>query len=123
MSLMAMAGEDTDGNKQKVFIAELGLKVALKRVWNQIETESQAVTLGIRAEFERHVSEALRNVSTCRLVLHNRVAKICCSLPKTTALVVDFDEDIAIAKPGQPGESELNQALKDGIETGGRKNQ
>lgn len=63
--------------------------------------ESQGAISRIRAELQRGDSEALRNVATCRAVLHNRVSEVCRNLPYLTESVVGFDAGVSIAKPRQ----------------------
>lgn len=58
----------------------------------------QAAVSCVWAKFERDDSEVLQNSATRRAVLHNHLAKICCSLPEKTNAVVDFDEAVAAVK-------------------------
>lgn len=106
---MAVSGEATDGTKWKVSIIRLELKDALKRLSTQIEIESQAAILRIRAEPERSGSEALQKTATCRSMLHNRVAEVRCDLSHTTDWVTCFDVNIAVIEPGQTVKAGSNQ--------------
>lgn len=51
---------------------------------SQTKIELQADILPIRTELEPNDSDTLHNISTCRAVLHNRVAKALNRLPDTT---------------------------------------
>lgn len=63
--------------------------------------ESLAVIFRTQDELERDDSQALRSTATCRAVLHNHVAEVRHSMPKTTDVVASFDADIAIVEPVQ----------------------
>lgn len=95
-ALMAVSGAATDATKRKASIIGLEPKIALKRVSNQTGIQSRAAISRIRTKLWRDGSEALRNVSICRLVLNNRVVKACRDLPDTIDLAVSFDADIAV---------------------------
>lgn len=115
---MTLSGEDSDVTKWKVVITGLELKGALKRVSTQIDIELQAAISRIRPELEHDDSEMLRNVATCRAVLHNLVAKVLRIFSDTTDSVASFDVDIAVVEHGQTEKAGSNQASKGGTETG-----
>lgn len=89
----------------------------------QIEMESQVAILRIWTELERDDSEALENVATCRPVLHNRVAKVCLTLPDMTNSMVGFDANVAVVEPEQIEEVDSIKSYKGGTETGDAKDQ
>lgn len=74
--LMAVSGKVTNASRRKVAIIELELKDSLKQVSTHVEIESRAAISHILAKLERHNSEALRSVVTCRALLHSRVARL-----------------------------------------------
>lgn len=82
---------------------------------------SQAVTLRICSELERNDSEALRNVVTCQVVLHNRVVEVRRNLPELADAVAGFIGDTADVERGQTRALKSNQTSKDGIESGDKK--
>lgn len=93
---MAVSKKFVGATKWKIAIIGLKWKDALKRLSTQIEIDSQAATSRTRSKLERGDSGALRNVATCRAILHNRVAKASRGLPVTTDAVAGFDEKIAV---------------------------
>lgn len=74
----------------------LKLKGAFNRVLTQIDMESQAAILRVRAPLERVDSEALRNAATCLAIFHDCVAEVCRSMAGTTDAVAGFDESVAV---------------------------
>lgn len=50
-------------------------------------------------------------------MFHNRVAKVCRSLPDTSDSAAAFDANIAVVETGQPEDAKLNPAPEDGTET------
>lgn len=118
-----VSGEVADATKRKVSIIGLELKDALKRVSTQDEIKSQAAISRRRAELERDDIEALRNVATCRAVLHDCVVKCSRILPKTTDEVVCFDDGNVFVEPSQNEKAKLNQTFEGGAGAGGTMDQ
>lgn len=109
-----MSREAGDATKRKVPFIRLNLKDVLKRVSTQVEMDSKAAILPIRAEPERDDSEALCNIAICRAVLHNREAEVRCSLLETTDAIAGFDENTANVEPGKIGDAKLDQTSEGG---------
>lgn len=122
-AFMVMSEDAVDATNWNVFIMELKLKDALKRVSTQIENELQVVIACIKTELERDDREVVRNVATCRVVKHNCVGEARRSLTDATESVAGLDVDIAIAELGQSEDTVSNQAASNSTETGGTEDQ
>lgn len=122
-ALMAVLGQVANATKRKVAIIGLKLKDSLKRSSRQTEMLPQAATLLIQSKLESDDSEALRNVATCHVVLHNSGAEFCRGLLKTADAVISLDEDIAVVEPEQTAKVKSNQASEGSTSIGGTKNQ
>lgn len=88
-----------------------------------MEIELQVGISLIPSDLECDDSEALQNVATCQIVMHNQVAKVCRSMPNTNELVVGVDAGAAIVVHRQSEYTKANQASKHGTETDGFKDQ
>lgn len=121
-ALITTSGKAIIATKRKVCIIGSELRDALMWVSAQIEIESRAAILDIRAELERDDSEALRNVATSRAVLHSLLTKVCCGLLDTTELVVGFNAYNEFFEPDQTEKARLNQASYGCTDAGGTKN-
>lgn len=120
---MAVLEEVTDVTTRKDAIIGLELRAALKRLSTQVEMESLAAMLSIRTELECENSEVLRNVASCRAVLHRRSSEIRGSLPDRTDAVVGIVEDTAVVEPVQTEETKSSRASEDDTGTDGTRNQ
>lgn len=107
-TLMVVSREVADATKRTATIVGLEFKGALKWLTIRIEIKSRAAISCIRSELDRDDTRALRNVASCRAVLHNWVAEAHRSLSETTDAVADFDENIAVVELEQAREAESN---------------
>lgn len=74
-------------------------------------------------ELKRNEMEALQNVATCYLVLHDQVTEVRRGLPDTTKSVVGPNADTAATNPVQAERVTSKQTSKDGSETDGSTHQ